>query len=39
LLAQRDIDDIHRAVDYLNIDTMGAIQTTDEHHGITDDLL
>jgi hypothetical protein len=41
LLAQRDIDDIHRAVDYLNITTQWVqSKATDEQLiGITDDLL
>jgi hypothetical protein len=41
LLAQRDIDDIHRAVDYLNITTQWVqSKATDEQlEGITDDLL
>lgn len=41
LLAQRDIDDIHRAVDYLNITTQWVqSKATDENlEDITDDLL
>ena len=41
LLAQRDIDDIHRAVDYLNITTqwVQSKATDDQLEGITDDLL
>lgn len=41
LLAQRDIDDIHRAVDYLNITTQWVqSKATDEQlEGITDALL
>jgi hypothetical protein len=41
LLAQRDIDDIHRAVDYLNITTQWVqSKASDEQlEGITDDLL
>ena len=41
LLASRDIDDIHRAVDYLNMTTQW-VQTKasdDQLDGITDDLL
>jgi hypothetical protein len=41
LLAYRDIDDIHRAVDYLNITTQWAqSKATDEQlEAVTDDLL
>ncbi len=41
LLAQRDIDDIHRAVDYLNITTqwVQSKATDDQLEGITDALL
>ncbi len=41
LLAQRDIDDIHRAVDYLNITTqwVQSKANDDQLEGITDDLL
>ena len=41
LLASRDIDDIHRAVDYLNMTTQW-VQTKasdDQLEGVTDDLL
>jgi hypothetical protein len=41
LLAQRDIDDIHRAVDYLNITTQWVQSKASDEQliGITDDLL
>lgn len=41
LLAQRDIDDIHRAVDYLNLTTqwVQAKATDEQLDGVTDDLL
>ena len=41
LLAYRDIDDIHRAVDYLNITTQWAQSkaTEDQLEAVTDDLL
>lgn len=41
VLAQRDIDDIHRAVDYLNLTTHWAqSRATDEQlEAVTDDLL
>lgn len=41
LLAQRDIDDIHRAVDYMNLTTQWAQSkaTEDQLEGITDRLL
>lgn len=41
LLAQRDIDDIHRAVDYLNLTTQWAQSKASEEQleDVTDDLL
>ena len=41
LIAQRDIDDIHRAVDYLNLTTqwVQAKATDEQLDGVTDDLL
>ena len=41
LLARRDIDDIHRAVDYLNITTqwVQSNATDDQLEAVTDDLL
>ncbi len=41
LLAQRDIDDIHRAVDYLNLTTQWAQAKASEEQleSVTDDLL
>ena len=41
LLARRDIDDIHRAVDYLNITTqwVQSTATDDQLEDVTDDLL
>lgn len=41
LLAQRDIDDIHRAVDYLNITTqwVQSKASEDQLENVTDDLL
>lgn len=41
LLAERDIDDIHRAVDYLNLTThwVNSRATVDQLEHVTDDLL